>query len=263
MKVRILRMPGAKDPDEFIQNNGPGAFRDLIEKSGTQLEYRMDRLAEGYELSTDEGRVSYLKEAAKLIASLPNEVEREVYGMRAAEKAGVSHDAFRNEVDRMRKKAISGVKKQENRDNASPARTFQPRSRELHYNNIRSAAAERGIIALLYRFPDQFSDLTLAGAEFSSDALCHIYDALLRRLREGQGLSLTPLGEQLTGDELSLLADIISKTGSSPVSARDAMNDYINTIRAERTRPLTEGDDILGYSSRLQQKKRYGDKDGH
>ena len=261
IKVKVLQIPGAKDPDEFIQSKGPEAFRNLIERSGNQVEYRLEQVAEQFDLSSDEGRVGYLKEAAKLIASLPGSVEREIYGMRAAEKAGVSQAAFEGEVARVRKRNASAARKQQYREDTAPLRAAQPKSRELRYDNIRSAMAERGVINLLYRFPEQFSALSLAGKDFTSPALGHLYDALKDRIQAGRPLSLAVLGEQFSQDELALLADILHHDEIPPAAAGDAMGDYIRKIQQEKEKNTGQLD-LAGYAEKLKQTKGYGGKDG-
>ena len=261
MKVKVLQIPGAKDPDEFIQARGSQAFRDLIEKSGNQVEYRLEQVASQFDLSSDEGRVNYLKEAARLIASLPSSLEREVYGLRAAEKAGVSQAAFEGEVARIRKRNTASARKQQYREDTAPLRAVQPKSRELRFENVRSAMAERGVINLLCRFPEQFTNITLEGCEFSSASLGNLYDALKTRLRAGKAVSLAVLGEQFTSNELSLLADILHHDEIPAASAREAMGDYINKIRSEKDKSSRQLD-LAGYAEKLKQTKGYGNKDG-
>ena len=261
IKVKVLQIPGAKDPDEFIQAKGPEAFRNLIERSGNQVEYRLEQVAEQFDLSSDEGRVGYLKEAARLIASLPGSVEREIYGMRAAEKAGVSQAAFEGEVARVRKRNTSAARKQQYREDTAPLRAAQPKSRELRYDNIRSAMAERGVINLLYRFPEQFENLSLTGKNFTSPALGSLYDALQERIRAGRPMSLAVLGEQFSQDELALLADILNHDEIPPTAAGDAMGDYIRKIQQEKEKSTGQLD-LAGYAEKLKQTKGYGGKDG-
>lgn len=261
IKVKVLQIPGAKDPDEFIQAKGPEAFRNLIERSGNQVEYRLEQVAEQFDLSSDEGRVGYLKEAARLIASLPGSVEREIYGMRAAEKAGVSQAAFEGEVARVRKRNTSAARKQQYREDTAPLRAAQPKSRELRYDNIRSAMAERGVINLLYRFPEQFGNLSLTGKNFTSPALGSLYDALQERIRAGRPMSLAVLGEQFSQDELALLADILNHDEIPPTAAGDAMGDYIRKIQQEKEKSTGQLD-LAGYAEKLKQTKGYGGKDG-
>ena len=261
IRVKVLTIPGAKDPDEFIQTKGSQAFRELIERSGNQIEYRLEQLAAESDLKTDEGRVEYLKAAAKLIASLPGSLEREVYGLRAAEKAGVSQAAFEGEVARVRRRNAANAKKREEREATAPLRAAQPQSRDLRFQNVRSAVAEKGVINLLYRFPERFGDLTLTGEEFSSEALGRMYDALRERIRTGQSLSLAALGERFTQEELSLLAEILHRDDIAPPAVGDAMNDYIRIIQEEKDK-ATRQDDLRGYAEKLKQRKGYGGKDG-
>ncbi len=257
LKIKVVEIPGAKDPDEFIQQKGPQAFRELIERSGGQVEYRLEQTAAGFDLNTDEGRVGFLKAAAKLIASLPGSVEREIYGMRAAEKAGVSRDAFLTEVERVRRQSAAAAKKRLDREQTAPLRAAQPKERTLRYDNVRSAVAEEGVLNLLCRFPEQFSDLALTGADFTSPALGRLYDAVAERVRQGRSVSLDVLGQTFSPEELTLLAGILQRDSVPAVAARQAMDDYINKIRTEKERQ-SRADDLRGYAEKLKRTKGYG-----
>jgi DNA primase len=58
--------------------------------------------------------VEFVGEAAQLLAGLDNPVEREIYGVRAAEAAGISREAMTLEVDRAYKaRQRKAVKKEE------------------------------------------------------------------------------------------------------------------------------------------------------
>lgn len=261
LKIKVLQIPGAKDPDEFIQTNGPTAFRNLIERSGNQIEYRLEQIADQFDLSSDESRVSYLKAAGKLIASLPGSVEREIYGIRAAEKAGVSRDAFLSEVDRIRRQNAAAARKQRNREATAPLRSAQPQSRELRFSNVRSAVAEEGVLNLLCRFPEQFAALPLTGGDFTSPALGGLYDAVTDRLRQGRSVSVAALSQQFSPEELTLLAGILQRDEISAAAAQQAMGDYINIIHAERDK-AARAEDLRGYAEKLKRTKGYGSKDG-
>ena len=258
LKIRVLKIPGAKDPDEFIQQNGPTAFKNLIERSDSQALYRLEQAAEGFDLTTDDGRVGYLKAAAKLVASFPGSVEREIYGIRAAEKAGVSKEAFLAEVARARRQAAAAAKKKLDRESSSPLRAAQPQARQLRFENVRSAVAEEGVLNLLCRFPEQFGDLPLTGADFTSPSLGRMYDAVTARIRQGRSVSTAALAEQFSPEEMALLAKILQRDDEIPAAAAEkAMGDYINKIRSERDR-ASAGDDLRSYAEKLKQTKGYG-----
>ena len=99
LRVRILRMRGAKDPDEFLKKYRADRFRLLLEGCENQAEYRLRSLQMRFDLSQDEQKVEFAKQAAALIAGFGTAVEREVYGTRAAEAAGLSPDVLRMEID--------------------------------------------------------------------------------------------------------------------------------------------------------------------
>ncbi len=261
LRVRVLQLPGAKDPDEFIQQKGSDAFRELIERSGNQNEYRLQRVAEDFDLTTDEGRVGYLKAAAALIASLPNGIDREIYGLRAAEKAGISKEAFEGEVERLRKKRGKDARKQREREATAPLRAVQPRARELRFENVRSAMAEEGVLQLLFRFPERYGALELTAAEFSSEPLGRMFDAMTARARRGESLSIAVLSAQFTPEEIEILTKNLDKDSIAPAKADEAMRDYIRIIREEHDRADAETD-ALAYAEKMQRKKGYGGKDG-
>lgn len=256
LQIKVLEIPGAKDPDEFIQQKGPQAFRDLLERSGNQIEYRLAQTAAEFDLTADEGRLGYLKAAAGLIASLPGSVEREIYGIRAAEKAGVSKDAFLTEVERTRKRNAAAAKKQLSRD-AAPLRAVQPKDRSLRYDNVRSAVAEEGVLNLLCRFPEQFGDLPLAGADFTSPVLGRLYDAVRERARQGRSVNLDILAQDFPPRELDLLAGIFQRDEVPAAAARQAMDDYINKMRTEKDK-ASRAEDLRGYAEKLKRTKGYG-----
>lgn len=96
--VRVLELPNRivdgqpvkQDADDFIKNQGPDAFERLLSGSETGMDFRMARLAAGFDLTSDQGRIDYAAAAADLLAELPNAVEREIYTTRAAASAGIS-----------------------------------------------------------------------------------------------------------------------------------------------------------------------------
>lgn len=64
--VRVVTVPGGKDPDEFFRQNpkdGPERFKRLLQQSGNDTEYRLAVTREKYDLSTEDGKKRYLQEA--------------------------------------------------------------------------------------------------------------------------------------------------------------------------------------------------------
>ena len=259
MKVRVLQVPGAKDPDEFIKKNGPDAFRNLLEGSAGQVEYRLKVVEEQHPPATDEGKVDYLRAAAGLLASLPGAVEREVYAARVAEKAGVSRQAVLSEVDRLRKRRFSEAKKRQAREAAQPLRQAQPAQRGIRYEDPRSARAEEGLIRLLYLDPGLAKEAALPDpAQFSSPLLGRFYAELLQRIRSGERISLGVLAGRFTPEEMSHFTTVLGGTegpAEDMTNAARALEDYIGII-AERQEDPEE--DLRALAEKYRKTKSYG-----
>ena len=256
LKVKVLRMSGAKDPDEFIKLKGADAFRNLLEGSEDQVDYRLHAVTAKYDLSIDEQKVEFLKEATELVARLPGAVERQVYAMRVASLSGVAADAVTAEVERRRKRLLSGARRANAREQSRPERQTQPVEKEFRYENPGSATAEEGVIRLLYLEPELANMPELPPPErFSAPVLGRIYSAILDRLRRGDSVSAATLGDSLSGDEVSLLVSILQKPELLSQGER-TMRDYINKINNEAE--LAAGSsDLRALANKLREKKGY------
>lgn len=51
LKVKVLRVTGAKDPDEFLRSFGRDAFARLLDQSENYVEYNLRQLQSGYDLA--------------------------------------------------------------------------------------------------------------------------------------------------------------------------------------------------------------------
>lgn len=105
VKVKVLRLPGAKDPDEYIRSYGPGAFTKALEDAKTPTAFRLDLLRERYGAGDETQVIGYLDEAAAVIAELDNPIEGDVYINLLSKETGVTADAIRGRAER---KAMAG-----------------------------------------------------------------------------------------------------------------------------------------------------------
>lgn len=260
LKVRVLRMRGAKDPDELLKTQGKAAFERLLEQSENHIQYRLEQIQNRYDLSDDSQRVEFLKEAVSLVASLHSAVEREIYGGRAAELAGISPEAMGAEVKKELRRRFYQEKKKQERKDLTPAAQLQPKERGLRYENIRSARAEEGVIRLMLLSPDLFRQAEgLEPEQFSSPLLGKVYRLLRERWRQGLQVHLPGLAGELSGDEMSHLASIADQPESSAHGGQ-ALSDYIEIIETEGLKRSGQGTEALlrAAQKRYKENKSYG-----
>lgn len=253
LKVRVLTVRGAKDPDEFIKARGADAFRNLLEESENHIEYRLEQIRRGCDLDTPEGKVSYLKGAAELLSGLPDPASREVYSLRAAEICGVSAKAVQDEVAQLRRRRLAAARKRAQSEDQRPEKLAQPVEGGIRYSDPRSAAAEEGVIRLLNLDPSLFRGIEFGEGEFSSPELWHIYEAMRRRVAEGGRLTPAELSGELSPGEFSLFTRVIQKPEAAE-NAPAALADYIAAIRRRGER----GSGLLEIQAQQLKTKSYG-----
>lgn len=253
LKVRVLRLEGAKDPDEYIRLKGPEAFRRLLEGSEDQIDYRLRSITDKYVLTEADQKVAFLKEASELLARLPGKVERQVYAMRVAELAGVKGEAVADEVERRRKRLLSAARKAESREQNRPERQLQPEEKSFRYEDPASAAAEEGLIRLIYLDPALAAEPALPEPEeFTAPVLAHIYTVLRGKARRGESLSAATLGGELSGQEMSLLVQLLQKPERLS-GGKTALQDYIARIKDARDEKNSR-QDLIAYMKKQREK---------
>lgn len=257
LQVKILRMQGAKDPDEFLRKYGADRFSLLLDQSENQAEYRLQSLRRKFDLTQDDQRVAFLSAAAELVSTLGSAVEREVYGRRAAEAAGVSYEAIRMEAEKAFKKRTAREKKKQEAQDLSPAKQQQPRIRGIRYDNVRSAMAEEGLLRLIIKEPALLAQVSLRPEQFSSPLLGRAYAALAERYAAGQSTSLGLLEGSFSPEEMAHLSAVAGK--DDQIINEDALRDYVDVIRQEDARRSGAGGEaLLAMAQSLRQKKGYG-----
>jgi DNA primase len=76
LRIRVLGLPGGLDPDEFVQEHGADAYRELLKKAPRYFDWLADRARARFDFRSAEGRVDALKFLLPSIQRLPDKFER-------------------------------------------------------------------------------------------------------------------------------------------------------------------------------------------
>ena len=266
--VRVLELPKRlvdgqyikQDADDFIKFQGKDAFERLLSGSESGIDFRMGHLASQFDLSDDRGRVEYASSAAALLAELPNAVEREIYTAKAAELANITPEALRMEVSRTIKRRTYQQKRAQERKDLNISAAVQPKERSIHYDNLRSALAEEGVLRLLVLDDSAFGGTPpLTEEEFSSPLLGRLYTRLWQQRNERGSISIPLLAADFTAEEISHLSTIIQKPASLK-NAQQALLDYIDIIHTEYQKRSGAETDPLAAATEKYKSKGHGGK---
>lgn len=89
-EVRIALLPPGDDPDSFIREKGPEAFRKTVGESIPLLDFKLQKLCEKHDLRTDRGKLALSREMLETISQIESAVLRDSYTKKLARRLGVS-----------------------------------------------------------------------------------------------------------------------------------------------------------------------------
>ncbi len=263
--VRVLTVPNGKDPDEFIRSkgaDGPAAFKAAIEKSGNDVEYRLQKLKQSYNLETSDGKVGYLEAAAKIIAEISSPIERDVYTSKICSEYGIEKTAFASQINAAARRTRREYRSKEQRKIRTELSGRADKIDTDHYKQPRSSSAEESLVAFLVKNPDsaEYIAKNVKAEQFKNALMKQYYQYFLSRIQSGLS-PLTNAAADFSGDEVSKLYQILSKH-SAIASTGQALNEYINVINEESQKLSNEdiasmtGDDLNEYVKKLRDNKK-------
>ena len=244
LRTRILRMEGAKDPDEYIKKFGSARFRMLIEGSDDANNFMLDRCEDGIDIDTEGGKVELLKRVSNVLAGIESPLEREVYISRTAKKCDISPDILKShisEIIRIRKNT-----QKKNEWKTIQAKTAYVRD-EINPEAVkfrREARAEETIIRTLMMRPEDADRIAEKAPPdiFITSFNKRVYTALLDAINNSEKFSLSLLASEFSPDEMGKISGMIAQENGFSVS-ESAVDDCAAALKKGSTAAnLNDGD---------------------
>ena len=98
IKAKVLKVPDGKDPDEFVKKYGRKAFAELIDNAIPFGDFKINRIKERYDLSSDEQRASCASAAVQMLSGL-EPVDADIYIKKVAADLKISETALRRQLE--------------------------------------------------------------------------------------------------------------------------------------------------------------------
>lgn len=118
--VRVAQVPGGQDPDEFVLASGLPVLESLLSEAKDVVDFWLDLLAPSMAGFSDlHGRLRRAEELLAFIAGVPNEIWRDAWIRRAADRLSLDPAALRREM--ARRSTRSGPSGREDRSAETPS----------------------------------------------------------------------------------------------------------------------------------------------
>ena len=263
VKVSVLNIPGAKDPDEFIKKYGRERFEALLNGTSNAIEYKLAKVREKYDLARPADRVEYIKDAIRLLAGRLTPTEREVYAGRLAEETDV---AKANVMAQLEAAVRANQRRAQRQREKELLNTGAGADIKLPYNvpggekALGVASAEQQLVAALIRDPSliPMAESRVKPEQFLMEDMAAAYAAVLEAKRQGHLPDLATLASALPEETVSRLSLLLARNYDVGLGRRD-VEMYLD--RLEQSVPQSSkaggmtGEELEEYMERLRRKK--------
>ncbi len=225
VKLSVLNIPEAKDPDEFIKTHGRERFEQLLNGSSNAIEYELKRAKANYDLSRPDGRVGYLKDAVGILsAGAITATERDVYAGRLSEETDVAKAAILEQL----KGAVRsrGYRERRQREQkllaeGGAGRIDLRRTPGLGRQALGAVFAEQQLVAAILKNPDYLpvAKARVQPAQFADEDMAAAYALLLERADHRELIDLAGIAGELPEHAVALLGRVLAQNdgvGFSP-----------------------------------------------
>ena len=263
VKVGVLQIPGAKDPDEYIKKYGAERFKALLDGVGNALDFRLGRLRSQYDLSQDAQRLEYVKQAVDLLAERSSPTEQEVYAGRLAEETNISKAAIMTQLETAVKKV--GSKRRYEKKKAA-LQSGEMNQIKVPYTVGGSQAlgivsAQQRLLAAILREP-QYLDLVkdqLTAEQFIQPQQKELYQAMVDCRQQGVDISLATLRAFVSEEalnELSHLAAQYSDVNCTPDDIRLYLDRIARGMPVASKAASMTNEELSSYFQSMREKKQ-------
>ncbi|MDD6098796.1 MAG: DNA primase [Oscillospiraceae bacterium] len=245
VRTKILRMEGAKDPDEFIKKFGALRFRMLIDDSCDAIAFMLDKCADGLDTETEMGRVELLKRASKVLAGIESPLEREVYISRTSRKCDIPVQVLKSHIDDMCGKNKKFEKKREWRNITANTTYIKDDINPEAQKFKKQARAEENIICYLLKHPED-CEKTAAEAPpeiFVTSFNKKIYSALIEAMSGNDKFTLSSLAETFPPDEMGRISGITAKNREFDIDSK-VFSDCVEVLKNTKPESVSSQGEI-------------------
>ncbi len=227
VQIQILRLEGAKDPDEFLKKFGADQLSYQINHSKSALDFEIHKLLELHNVEDPDGKAAFFDAFIQLMVNTKDSIVRDAYVGQYCSKLEIQKTYVTNRIEAILKSKAQKLKKKQNPSH----QTYKTNTMQKNKNQS-TLIAEQQIIAYIMKFPEDFKfiDDQIDSTTFVSPLDSDLYELFIRRLEEQKCIEMMSIRDYLTEKHISRLAEItlsISGLNISKTAAQQCI-DSIN-----------------------------------
>mgnify|MGYP001076395617 FL=1 len=101
LKIKVLQVHDAKDPDEFIKKFGALEFGELLKKAKNHIIFQAEQMQKKYNLDSLDDKIAFSKDIAKLLSNVESSIETDAYLKEVSRMTDIDLPAIQNEIEKL------------------------------------------------------------------------------------------------------------------------------------------------------------------
>ena len=252
LDVTILKVNGAKDPDEYIKKFGADKFRQLLSQSKSKFDYNLDAILAKYDINLQADKVKALAESERLISETYSSAERDLYIQTVSKLFGVESKSVKNDVEKMISKAERQWKKDESSRVKQETIGYTDKVNPDFAKAPAVARNEENLLGLLLMYPEHrktvFEKGLVGADDFITDLNKRIFSYLEKAYFEQED-SHFDIDDNFTTDERGRMARMksvrmeLSENGDKVL--RDSIDNLKKSVSKKQNEKNSSMEDLL------------------
>lgn len=236
LEVKVLKMTGAKDPDEYIKTFGVDAFKTIIGESRTKFDFNVEKVLSKHDISVPQEKIIACAELTKIISQVYSSAEREIYIKEMSKKLEIDEKSIKHDVERAIAKQRREANVKEKQKMHQQAAGYMDKVNPDFVKAPAIAKTEEALLGLLYLYSEHRI------AAFKSDGLLHESDfftsfgkrvfAFIRDNTDEGVFDDTFLDEAFTPEEVGRIKKIKLDRSSLENNSSTVFSDVVNVLKS-------------------------------
>lgn len=257
LEVSVVRIPGSKDPDEYIKTFGKDKFKEVISGSKSKFEYNLENLLSKYDINLPQDKINALKDVEKMISEVYSRAEQDVYISSVAEKFGVKYDNIRQDVDKLVRKNIYSKKREESEKIKGAIKGYNDKVNPDFAKAPEVAGNEENVLGMLLLYPEHrqkvIKEALVSEEDFFTQFGKRVFNYSLGLEAEGANddinllfspeetgritkmklarMQLTDNGDAVFLESVKMLKESMKKKNAGSVNSITDLDKFLNSMR--------------------------------
>ena len=257
LNVTVIKIPGSKDPDEYIKTFGNEKFKEVIAGSKTRFEYQLDNILSRFDINMPQDKINALKETENLISTVYSKAEQDIYINSVCKIFDVKYENIRQDIDKIVRKKQFASKKEETEKIKNSKIGYADRVNPDYAKAPEVAGNEENVLGLLLLYPEHrkkvIEENIITRDDFFTDFGKRVFDYAMMLEAEGSPedinllfseaevgritkikysrMNLTDNGDSALLESIDMLKNSVNKKNAKNLSSISELDKLLNSIR--------------------------------